>query len=421
MLDVAIGISLTFALFAGLVSGFNEILAQILGWRGTVLREGIVGLLEGRAETPRLFARLAVLMRPATPPADGSIAADVYDHPLVGTLSRPGDVPSYIPAATFADSLTQVLSGGNGFSALRQRLDNRSSHLGQLLGPLLDEANGDIERFKAGVESHFDAVMDRVQGWYRRRTQAAIAILAILFAVLLNIDALHVLRRLSKDTALRQRVADAAAQMDASAHVLTATTVAAPARDGANAPHANAVTDLQAAATKLDDTLASLQGLDVPIGWSFSTSCSGLRLLDGQTPGEAMLGWLLTAFAATLGAPFWFDAVSKLVSLRGTGKKPEEPPAQHAAMRTSTPPAAPTIIARGETVADLPLNDFEATRLDPLDVEALQRALGLPEARIDGIIGADLRAALRDWQRITGRSPTGRLDEATVIALLYPS
>jgi hypothetical protein len=38
-----------------------------------------------------------------------------------------------------------------------------------------------------------------------------------------------------------------------------------------------------------------------------------------QSKPETFLGWLITAMAITLGAPFWFDLLSKLVSLRGTG------------------------------------------------------------------------------------------------------
>jgi hypothetical protein len=32
---------------------------------------------------------------------------------------------------------------------------------------------------------------------------------------------------------------------------------------------------------------------------------------------ETVLGWLIAALAVTLGAPFWFDLLSKLVSVRG--------------------------------------------------------------------------------------------------------
>jgi hypothetical protein len=36
----------------------------------------------------------------------------------------------------------------------------------------------------------------------------------------------------------------------------------------------------------------------------------------------ALIGWLTTAFLASLGAPFWFELVGRLVNLRGVGTKP---------------------------------------------------------------------------------------------------
>jgi hypothetical protein len=46
-----------------------------------------------------------------------------------------------------------------------------------------------------------------------------------------------------------------------------------------------------------------------------------LQYSPNQAGGlETLLGWLITALAITLGAPFWFDLLSKLMSLRGAGK-----------------------------------------------------------------------------------------------------
>jgi hypothetical protein len=36
---------------------------------------------------------------------------------------------------------------------------------------------------------------------------------------------------------------------------------------------------------------------------------------------ETLIGWLITALAICLGAPFWFDLLNKLISLRGAGTK----------------------------------------------------------------------------------------------------
>lgn len=45
----------------------------------------------------------------------------------------------------------------------------------------------------------------------------------------------------------------------------------------------------------------------------------------------AIVGWLVTALMASLGAPFWFELLGRLVNLRGVGSKPTIPEAKHAA------------------------------------------------------------------------------------------
>ena len=39
-----------------------------------------------------------------------------------------------------------------------------------------------------------------------------------------------------------------------------------------------------------------------------------------------LAGWLLTALAASLGAPFWFEVLNKFIAIRSAGKTPEEQP-----------------------------------------------------------------------------------------------
>jgi hypothetical protein len=39
--------------------------------------------------------------------------------------------------------------------------------------------------------------------------------------------------------------------------------------------------------------------------------------------GIKILGWIVTALAISLGAPFWFDLLRKLVNIRSSGTKPE--------------------------------------------------------------------------------------------------
>jgi len=66
--------------------------------------------------------------------------------------------------------------------------------------------------------------------------------------------------------------------------------------------------------------------LGVPIGWAQSNPDDprhvDLASLRGFVRGIG--GWLLTVVALSLGAPFWFDTLSRLSRLRGSGK-PETP------------------------------------------------------------------------------------------------
>jgi hypothetical protein len=68
--------------------------------------------------------------------------------------------------------------------------------------------------------------------------------------------------------------------------------------------------------------------LGVPVGWTDESRA----VWNGTAPGgsnfwlifEAILGWLLTAIAVSLGAPFWFDILNKTLKLnaRLSGEKP---------------------------------------------------------------------------------------------------
>jgi hypothetical protein len=48
------------------------------------------------------------------------------------------------------------------------------------------------------------------------------------------------------------------------------------------------------------------------------------------------LGFLITALAIALGAPFWFDLLNKFVNLRVSGNKPESTKEESASSKTAS-------------------------------------------------------------------------------------
>ena len=105
--------------------------------------------------------------------------------------------------------------------------------------------------------------------------------------------------------------------------------------------------DLKHALDKVKDVKTELDQLPLPLGWqpgpkqkkdkaawdnlSYREQAKAwadyiLPLIPGAFPG-----WLITALAVSLGAPFWFDALKLLVNVRAAGPKPARSQATHVA------------------------------------------------------------------------------------------
>ena len=411
MLNVAISLGLIYLMLAGLVSGVQEVLSSALQLRGKQMQRGIASLL-GEAMTAT-----------AQP---GSLVGKVMGHPIIDALSDHGRRPAYIPAAHFAVVLADVLVRDHGiarplFHGLPEAVKRLpESGLKRTLQTLVAQSEGQPAQLQALVEEHFNHVMDRVSGWYKRRAQNIAFGVALVFTVALNVDSLALMRHLSANPEVAAKIADQAAEAIQKAEVQKLAASAAAGADPAEAM-AQGVKNLAVARSSLRDL-----GVDLPLGWP--------RDKEGQfhwPPGGLLvpLGWLITALAAMLGAPFWFDMLSRFVPMRTSGKAPEKTPAESprpvaAAAPAPTAPdgtgtgASPPLGLRADDPAT-PRNDFEASQLNELDLLALQRALGLPADALTGRLDASTRAALAQWQERQGRPTTGAFDEAAVMTLLY--
>ena len=202
---------------------------------------------------------------------------------------------------------------------------------------LLDEAQHDLGHFKAGLEVWFNDSMDRVSGVYKRRVQYALFGFGLLFAVSLNVDTVVIANRLSHDSALRSALVS---------HAEAAAKIPPPAA----AAETSKPQDQSAA---LAGTIAQLDELRLPIGWSgpgddLTPAFTRLGFFRGLVDAlrRHTLGWALTAFAATLGAPFWFDLLNRFINIRSAGKAPEEKP--------KDPKMVPQPAAPGEEPEDTP-------------------------------------------------------------------
>lgn len=400
MLDVVIALCLLFFMLAALVSGIHEALSSFLALRGKMLLRGVASLCYG-----------------AEPNGTGgaALADQVLAHPLIDALwkddRRP---PSYVPSRSFALALADTLV--KKYEATQPLLDGLPEAVSRMppgelrdsLSVLVLQARGNAERLQQLVEEHFDQVMNRVSGWYKRQSQWTMLGIGFVVAVALNIDALQIAQRLNRNSELTAALAS-----QAQALAQQGLPVAPPG----TAP-ANELAKLEADVNRVQEQVGRLQSLQLPIGWELDER-RDLRLPADFDLPLAIVGWLLSALAASLGAPFWFDALSRLVSLRGSGSKPEAAAASPAQAPATVVTVRSEPAGRVAATVSGPLNDFEASRLTPLDIESVQRAVNLPEPQVTGQLDDSTREAIRRWQQARGLPPTGTLDEPSLFALLY--
>ena len=331
--NLIIAMVFIYAFFASLVSGVNEIIGQLLVMRGRILFEGIAMMLgELPQDTGSRMVRWYKQCKRKLGFGDtqnARLTNELYAHPLIDTLSPPGSSrPSYISPQTFSAALVQVMAVDGSTDQLKQALQDRSKPLNRLLGPMLDEAQGNLDAFKAKVENHYNAVMDRAGGWYKRRTQVMMFFVGLLLAGCLNVDSIYIVQQLQKDPEQVHKLVQAASDY---------TEVTGEEADEGS----KAVEQLIDEVRQLNIKTAEFKSLGLPVGWRIidtdhdilqtaEQSLDAARgnvtfaLLPGQdNPFLVALGWLMTALAGALGAPFWFDAVSKLFALRSSGKKPQ--------------------------------------------------------------------------------------------------
>ncbi len=345
ILDVAIGIIFLYILISILCSAVREGLEAWLKTRAAYLEHGIRELLHDK-------------------PATG-LAQSLFNHPLVfglfsgaykasdatkpfGNFASSENLPSYIPAKNFALALMDMAARGpkTDEANLDKRapavsLDNIRSNISKLdnapveraLLTLIDSAQGDLNLAQAKIESWFDSAMEQVSGQYKRATHLILFLIALTVAVGLNINTIT--------------IADYLYRNDAERAVLVAKATEAAKKDPAS--------------TSYDEAKKEIKEMKLPIGWT-----AGWQGLNGESPrwsgawfstwSAQLFGWLLTAFAATLGAPFWFDVLNKVVALR-SAVKPQEKGRED----ENRPPSAVTPQPQPGTSAAPPLGDENKT------------------------------------------------------------
>jgi len=348
VIELALGLIVLYSVLSLVSSKVSELISSALSLRGRNLLKAVKHLVGDDCakriyEHPMIRSlytdappatkkpnRLKELLRkyPSYLPADKFVIA-LLDGAAPSAVKAPPPLPpdpqalvppSGTPAPSLPAGSTPAGPSPTDWSA---RITTELSaitdeNLKKSLCSLWEAASHNVIAFRAGVENWFNNTMDRASGWYKRQTQRVLIVLGLVLAIALNVNTIGVTQRLWADGPFRSAVLEQVKKLPA-----TATTTTVPG--GTTTTTVVGATPPAPTLGQLGEQVKEIQGdlneaLKLPLGWG-----------DGLTPDSfwgwviAFFGWIITAIALSLGAPFWFDLLTKVAALRGSGTKEPTP------------------------------------------------------------------------------------------------
>jgi hypothetical protein len=285
-----------------------------------------------------------------------------YDHPLLKklTFQRDNKYPAYLNGETFAritkDILPDLYLGEGRELSYRDRLGLLPD--GDLKTAIHTYMQDKTKSLDTILANWFDETMDRVTGLYKRIIQRNLFFVGLIVAIAFNVDSISLFKKLSKDkkareTVVNQAIAFMEENKDFDSILIKKrkpalldsvkakdTTLLQNPGDTLQKKRADSIRlskvdsilkqendslyrifDEKRNVVKnlLDDEIAQVNDA-LGIGWQ---KYKNVTDLDGFDILLMVIGWVITGLAITLGAPFWFDLLKKLIQIRGSGSRPD--------------------------------------------------------------------------------------------------
>lgn len=308
--DVVIGLVIYFLFMSLVASALVEMVSSWQRTRGRVLRSAVDAttnggeafnnalylhpLIYGLFESSEVGAKQKKSL-PSHIPSD--VFAQAYVETVIGMpIAEVGDLGMVFSSesriwpdareipdgAETAPSATITVQFGDDLKIQKGDLDDAY----RALRPHVISAGGDRERTLTCVATHFDRVNDRAKGRYRRWVSYWLFAIGFGLAFGTNGDSTRIVNRLVSNADLRNQLVQ------------------------------SADLDLNTEDTSREATMDRIRVIEgITGGWQSDP----ILAPNGKTFWAItlkLLGFLITAFAVSLGAPFWYDLLNKLVKLR---------------------------------------------------------------------------------------------------------
>lgn len=375
---------LVYALLSLLVSTVTEIINSYFNERGKLLYNVITKLFEDGLNSnfgKLLYAHpMIVNLRKNANSLPQYISNEMFSQVMIDVVGNFGrntkadeDSKAILAQTGSSDPFQRFLEGIDKMqhSDLKTLLLNIAEKSMYISGTDLSKR---IVNLDAQLQQWYRDQMDRTSGWFKDMMGTRIRVSSLIITLLLNVNSIYLFKSLYKNPDLRSEIEPIADQVASNyGKQLSDSSLS----EYQNALRAVALTQFKKAKTdtslvKLDSLLASIQkldsirsvhdslrivdfkqtsdllhdiaGLGIPIGWHGQIPPINWTIPDRQShelkgtthstwsqvlyvSGEIfwwIIGIVITTFSISVGAPFWFDMLLKLVNLRKAGKKPNE-------------------------------------------------------------------------------------------------
>lgn len=336
ILNVALTVFFVYLLLSVIVSVLQEFIAKLFNRRGELLKEALGTLFK----SPQWQSAMEGLMQ------SGFITAIRENNKKF---------PDNIPARNFALALVELIRDpqkqASADKNIRQMIIDCpviTDDAEKTLLTMIDKAEGDTNAFIKSIEEMYESLMLRTTVWYKANLHKIVFVIGLVVAFVLNVDTIDMVKNLSRNPTLAKASADMVQQtmnsMKLQNGTITITTadrdtsfivsvgvpgiikadssqVAVAGKDSTKPVASDTViqadTSLQSVAIVIKDINGTLQNTGLQFNWN-NFDC---RTADGWAVFYKIIGILLTTFALSLGAPFWYETLSSLLALRNAGKK----------------------------------------------------------------------------------------------------
>ncbi|HFA50379.1 MAG TPA: hypothetical protein ENJ95_15305 [Bacteroidetes bacterium] len=295
MLEIIVGMIFTYMVLSLLGTTINELISSWRGWRGLYLEEGLKRLLKFESDSS-IFKKFT----------DNEFYKQLKQHKTPLRMSR---APEYLSAENFVSILTNTLKKkGVPVDKVEDMIEGlpADSKLREVLEQFKEEGHQSVEAYKQRLGNWFDDVMSHTSGWYKRHLQFVTIFVGLGIAMVFNADSFSIYSHLTKNTAARESLSTLARTF---------------------AENNDALPELKNYADTLayEDIKKEIQNFTNSGEFAQVSNILGLGWQEGDLLIGPMdwlvriLGWLITALAISLGAPFWFSALKRIISINSSG------------------------------------------------------------------------------------------------------